>query len=57
MLRVEIFARVLTVMFVALAVATLRVVTLVVERLELLVTLRVVAERVTAFIIAALLLV
>jgi hypothetical protein len=44
-------------MFVALAVATLRVVTLVVERLELLVTLRVVAERVTTFIIAALLLV
>jgi hypothetical protein len=57
MLRVAIFARVLTVMFVALAVTTLRVVTLVVERLELLVTLRVVAERVTAFIIAALLLV
>ena len=51
------FARVRTAILVALAVATLRVVTLVVTRLELLVTLRVVAERVTAFIIAALLLV
>ena len=48
------FASVRTVMLVALAVAKLRVVTLVVDKLELLVTLRVAAESVTAFIIAEL---
>jgi hypothetical protein len=52
--RVAIFACVRTVKLVALAVATFRVVTLVVERLEVPVTLRDPPKRDTAFMIAAL---